>query len=111
MVRGFVVDGAWALWSASRDRDSKNCSSVRSAFHQDLATVVLHDFLHDRKSESSPVFFAKTYKGMKQFVLNRFRDAGTVVRHLNRDRRAVPADRDLNSALAARCCFTGIQQK
>jgi hypothetical protein len=111
MVRCIVVAGVLALWSASRERDSKNCSSIRSAFHHDLATVILHYLLHDRKSKSGPVLFAKTYKRMKQLVLNGFRDARAIVRDLDGDRRAVPADRDLNSALAAGRGFTGIQQK
>src|SRR5258706_7028744 len=100
-----------ALWSAAGERNPKNGSSVRSALQQNLATVVLHDLLYDCKSKPGAVLFAEAYKGMKQFVANRFCNARTVVRDRNRDSITHALDRDQNSALAAGRCFTGIQQK
>ena len=52
---------------------------------QNLATVILHNLLHDRKSKSGAVLFAEAHKRMKQLVTNRFCNAGTVVRNRNGD--------------------------
>src|ERR1022692_1758445 len=99
------------LWSASGDRDPKNCSSVRGTFHQNLAAVILHNLLHDRKSKPGTVFFAEAYKGMKQFVLDRLRNAGTVVRDGNRDGGTGSVDQNLDSTLSTGRCLTCVQQK
>ena len=64
--RRFMAAAVRSLWSASRDRDAENGPGVGSAFHQNLATVILHDLLHDRKSKSGAVLFAEAHKGMKQ---------------------------------------------
>ena len=59
----------------------------------DATAVLLHDLLHDREAEAGASLLSRRHEGLKQAALDLLRDAGTRVRH---------GDREVSSAQLAR---------
>jgi hypothetical protein len=55
---------------AARQHDTENRSGLSGAFHNNLAAMILNDFLHYRQSQPRAVFLPVTDERMEQAVLD-----------------------------------------
>src|SRR5689334_19508230 len=81
-----------------RKNHAENRSFHRSGFDGHIAAMILHNFLHDSQSETSPIFLAIADEGLEKFTSNRLGNAAPIVMHTNLDSPWEALEFDFNTA-------------
>src|SRR6202795_4880971 len=113
--RTHIRKGGRAL-AASRilpagQRNPEDRSALGGAFHHNLTAMILNNLLHHCQSQSSAVFLAIADKGMKEALLNRLGNAGTVIGDRNRNGASDFGGGDFHCASPRGCGLTRVQQE
>src|SRR5258708_7176593 len=89
----------------------KSGASRRAALHNNIAAVVLDNFLHNRQPHARSVLFAKADEGLEQLVTNLRRDPGTVVANLQLDTIFDLAEIQIDATSLLRDAFARVEQE